>query len=159
MNDNKELKILDELLTTLLVSNSVKHDKIINETIYRCQYLENVEQYTFQMALLKLSKDDYVMLTNINVNEPIKSDFRISFEGIVFNKNGGYEKQNKKNLQMETEVSEIEKRQSALESKNTSLQYQLVVLTYLIAFGTLLSSIYYLLEVLAFFGVLQSKKI
>lgn len=158
MNDNTELKILDELLRTLLVSNSLKYKNIINKTIDRCKFLNEVETYTFESALLKLSKDGYVLETNKVINYPLQSDFNISFEGIVFIKDDGYEKQSQRTRQKEIEVSEIASRQSALELKNTRLQAQLVVLTCLISFGTLLSAIYYLLEILAFFGLLQSQK-
>ena len=158
IDENIELKVLDDLLRTLLVSNSFKYSKIINETIDRCDFLKNVQTYIFESALLKLSKDCYVLETNIVINYPIQSHFNISFEGIVFIKNGGYEKQYQQTQQKEIEFYEMMNRQSALESKNTLFQAQLVVLTYLIAFGTLVAAIYYLLEVLAFLGVLQTQK-
>lgn len=146
MVENIELKILDELLRTLLISNSIKWDKIMNETIDRCQYFENVEQYTFQMALLKLSKDDYVMITNKNVNEPIKSDFRISFEGIVFIKNGGYITQLDKN-QMQQNLNDFLKSQQTRHSKI------LVRLNYWLVFGAILVAIDSIMNILHFFGV------
>ncbi|MBA0883599.1 hypothetical protein [Flavobacterium undicola] len=159
MIDNTELKILDEILKTLSISDSVKWFEIMNETLDRCEFLKDVDHFTFQVALLKLVKDDYVIETNKDIDNPKKTHYNISFEGLFFIKNGGYENQNLKSHQVEMEVVEMKKMQSLLEAKNASLQVQLVVLTYLIAFGTLVAAIYYLLEVLAFLGVCQSKKI
>ena len=158
MIDNIELKILDELLRTLLVSNSVKYDKIINETIDRCEFLKDVEKYIFESALLKLSKDSYVFETNKYINEPLKSDFNISFEGIVFIKNGGYRQEALVAQRKEDAYALLNVEQKLHASSLLRVNERLASLTWIIAIGTGIAAAYYLLEILVFFGFLQSQK-
>jgi len=158
MNDNTELKILDELLKTLSISNSVKWFEIINETLDRCDFLTNVDHFTFQVALLKLVKDDYVIETNKDIDNPKKTHYNISFEGLFFIKIGGYG-QERLEVQIKEDAYELlNAEQKIYASSLLLLNRRLVFLTWIIAFGTSLAAIYYLLEILAFLGVLQSQK-
>jgi len=146
MSDNTELKILDELLKTLSNSNSVKWFEIMNETLDRCEFLKDVDHFTFQVALLKLVKDEYVIETNKDIDNPKKTHYNISFEGLFFIKKGGYD-------QALLEVQRKENAYADLVTEQRKQSASLVVLNRWVVFGAIVVAIDSTLNILRFFDV------
>ena len=159
------LKILDELLLLLSKTNESEFAYIINDINNNSEYLKEIDSYILHSAILKLVKDGYVNKKTKNSTDKIFKTprdydyYTISFEGIIFLQNGGYQNEYQKNQKEQIEYSELKKKQSLLEEKQVSNQFQIVVLTWIIALGTLIAGLYYIHEILAFFGVLTSRKI
>ncbi len=159
---NEEFKILDGILRYLLKNGNKSFTYIKEDSQLKSEFAVDIDNNTLASAFVKLVKDKYV-----NINEQtigLKMDnsprninyYNISFEGIIFIKNDGYEKEHQNNQKIEIESAEMKKRQFLLEEKHSSIQFQLLVLTWVIAIGTSVAAIYYLLEVLKFLGVLTS---
>jgi hypothetical protein len=152
MNDNTELKILDELLNYLLTTEINGIVELRNDTIKKSDFLKNVNNFTFKSALLKLTKDGYVTETSNDSIDPIFNNKRtdcyydISFEGMFFIKKGGYEKQNAENLKKETEYENIQTEQRKQASVLVRLNRWLV-------FGAIVVAIDSVLNILNFFGI------
>jgi hypothetical protein len=153
-NKNNELEILDELLKYMLTTACCNYVSIRNDTIKNHSFLKDIDNPTLNAALLKLAKDGYL-------NEIIDisgTNYDISFEGIMFIKSEGYTNQNRQNHIKENENADLKSEQNRQAKVLVALNRWLVFLTWIIALGTLIAAIYYLLEVLAFLGVCQSKK-
>lgn len=160
----EHIKILDELLKYLSITEHTQFVYIRNDINNKSEYLKDIDNFTLHSALIKLEKDGYVNTESKDSIDPLfkspRKDhyYKISFEGLVFIKNGGYESEYQKNQKEQIEYSELKKKQSLLEEKQVSNQFQIVVLTWIIALGTLIAGLYYILEILEFFGVLTSQK-
>ena len=160
----KNLKILDEFLKYLENTEFRTFTTIRNDTIENSDFLKDIDNFILKSALLKLVKDGYVLQYTENTIDRIFNKsvtnhyYDISFEGLFFIKNGGYENEYHKNQKAEIESAELKKRQFLLEEKHSSIQGQIVFLTFLVALGTLIAGLYYILEILAFFDVLTSQK-
>ena len=151
-----EQKILDDLLVFLKETKCDTFYSIESEIKNKSVILKDINSKMLHSALLKLVKDDYVFENYRNIGSLSGYTYNISFEGIFFINNGGYEKEHQNNQKTEIESAEMKKRQFLLEEKHSSIQFQLLVLTWVIAIGTSVAAIYYLLEVLKFLGVLTS---
>lgn len=157
-------KILDELLKYLSVTEHTQFAYIRNDANKKSEFLKDIDNSTLHSALLKLVKDDYVNTEMEDSIDPIfkspRKDqyYKISFEGLVFINNGGYENLYYENQKQKSQFAELKKKQSLLEQKQVSNQFQIVLLTWIIAFGTIVAAVYYLFEILSFFGVLTSQK-
>lgn len=161
----KHLNILDDLLRYLSITKHNQFNSFVQDKENKTILLNLIDKSILHSALLKLVKDGYVNTESENSIDPLfkspKKDhyYKISFEGMVFIENGGYENQNRENQRIENWNNEMTERQNALEKKQVSSQFQIVVLTWIIALGTLIAGLYYVLEILDFFGVLTSRKI
>lgn len=159
---NKELEILDGILKYLLKNGNNSFSTISDDAKLKKEFSQEVEKNTLKSAFVKLEKDGHVNTNNqiigmhMNQTPYIVECYNISFEGIFFINSGGYEKEAQNNQKKEIESAELKKRQFLLEENHSSIQFQLLVLTWVIAIGTFVAAIYYLLEVLKFFGVLNS---
>ncbi|MFE3872203.1 hypothetical protein ACFX5F_13320 [Flavobacterium sp. ZS1P70] len=157
-----ENKILDELLKYLLETDYDEFAHIRNDANKKSDFLKNIDNAILKSALLKLVKDGYVNQNSENTTDQLFDTprtnyfYNISFEGRVFIKNGGYENQNRENQKKENWNNEMTERQNALEEQQSSNQFQLVLLTWVIAIGTLVAAAYYLIEILKFFCVLKT---
>lgn len=155
-------KILDELLKYLEITEYRTFSEMRNDANDKSDFLKDIDNFIFKSALLKLVKDGYVTEYSKNTTDKIfntpRTDYfyDISFEGICFINNGGYEFEYRKSQTQQIEYSDLQKRQSLLEEKQLKIQSQLVFLTFLVALGTLIAGLYYVLEILSFFGVLTS---
>lgn len=147
-----ELKILDEILKHLLTTEHNTFAFIKNDANIKSNFLKDIDNYTFNSALLKLVKDGYVNQNSENTTDPIFNSPRtnhyyyISFEGMFFIKNGGYhqallETQRKENAYADLQTEQ--RRQSA----------SLVTLNRWIVFGAIVVAIDSILNILHFFGV------
>jgi hypothetical protein len=161
----KHLNILDDLLRYLSITKHNQFNSFVQDKDNKTILLNLIDKSILHSALLKLVKDGYVNTESDNSIDPLfkspKKDhyYKISFEGMVFIENGGYENEYRKNQKEQIEYSDLQKRQSLLEDKQLKTQNQLVFLTFLVALGTLIAGLYYVLEILDFFGVLTSRKI
>ena len=161
----ENIKILDELLKYLEITDFRTFAEMRNDANEKSEFLKDIDNFIFKSALLKLVKDGYVIEYSETITDRIfggektNYSYDISFEGIFFIKNGGYENEYRKNQKEQIEYSELKKKQYLLEEKQVSNQFQIVVLTWIIALGTLIAGLYYVLEILDFFGVLTSRKI
>ena len=157
-----EIEILDTLLRYLLDNSNNSFSFIKNDDKLKSKFSQEVENDTLSSALLKLVKDEYVnshlKSVGFNSDESLKTveHYNISFEGIFFIKNGGYENQIRMNKKKENENIALQKKQFLLEDKHSSYQFQLTLLTWVVVFGTVVAGIYYTIEVLKFFGFLNS---
>lgn len=160
----EHIKILDDLLKYLVETEYNEFAYIRNDVNDKSEFLKNIDNRTLHSALLKLVKYGYVnqeseKTTDRLFNTP-RTDhyYRISFEGLVFIKNGGYENEFHKSQSIESLKNEMIQRQNDLEEKQSRNQTQLVVLTWVIALGTLIAGVYYFLEILGFFGTFSCDK-
>ena len=148
------IKILDELLKYLKETEHNQFVYIRNDVNDKSEFLKYIGNSTLHSALLKLVKDGYVNQESEHTTDQIFNKprtnhyYKISFEGLVFIDCGGYENQIRENQKIETSRNEMIERQNALEEKQGRNQTQLVVLTWLIALGTLIAGVYYFLEIL-----------
>lgn len=160
----ENIKILDELLKYLEITDFRTFAEMRNDANKKSEFLKDIDNFIFKSALLKLVKDGYVIEYSETITDRIfggektNYSYDISFEGIFFIKNGGYENEYQKNQIQQIEYSDLQKKQSDLELKQLKIQSQLVLLTLIVALGTLIAGLYYILEILAFFGVLISQK-
>lgn len=160
----ENIKILDELIKYLKVTKFRTFVEIRNDANEKSNFLKDIDNFIFKSAVLKFVKDGYVIEYSEITTDRIfggqitNYSYDISFEGIFFIKNGGYENGYQKNQKQQIEYSELKKKQSLLEEKQVSNQFQIVVLTWIIALGTIIAGVYYILEIFAFFGILQSQK-
>jgi hypothetical protein len=158
------IKILDEVLKYLIITEFRTFAEMRNDANEKSDFLKDIDNFIFKSALLKLVKDGYVIEYSENKIDEIFNTPRtnyyydISFEGIIFINAGGYENEYQKNQMQKIEYFELKKKQSLLEEKQLKTQFQLVLLTLIVALGTLIAGLYYILEILAFFGVLTSQK-
>jgi hypothetical protein len=147
-----ELKILDELLKYLLITEYCEFAFMKNDANKNSEFLKDIESPTFHSALLKLVKDGYVNESSQNTTDEIFNTprtnyfYQISFEGMFFIKNGGYAKQNSENLKKETEYESIQSEQRKQASALVRLNRWLV-------FGAIVVAIDSVLNILNFFGV------
>lgn len=151
-----ELEILDALLKYLKDTNHNTFQHIKSDVKNKSAFLKDIDDKILYSALLKLVKDDYVYEDFQKIGSLSGNVYNISFEGIFFINNGGYEKEHQNNQKAEIESAELKKRQFLLEEKHSSIQGQIVFLTLIIAIGTLIPAVYYIIEILKFFGVLTS---
>ncbi|MCD8423649.1 hypothetical protein [Tenacibaculum finnmarkense] len=146
------IKILDELLKYMTETNHDKFNQIRHDVNDKSDFLKDVDNPTLHSALLKLVKDGYVNRESEDSIDPLfktpRTDYfyKISFEGLVFIKNGGYHNYYEKTRMKENELSDLKSQQSRHST-------HLVFLTWLIALGTLIAGVYYILEILKTLGV------
>ena len=147
-----ELKILDELLKYLSITEHNTFSFLKNDANNKSEFLREIDNQTFYSALLKLVKDGYVNGSYQNTTDRIFNTpkvneyFDISFEGMFFIKNGGYAKQNSENLKKETEYENIQTEQRKQAAALVRLNRWLV-------FGAIVVAIDSVLNILNFFGV------
>lgn len=167
MVENTQLKILDELLEYLLTTELNRLEELRNDTIKKSEFLKSVNNFTFNSALKKLSKDGYVIekykkivtqKSNIQKTNTYYY-YDISFDSMFFIKNGGYRQEALVAQRKEDEYVLVNAEQKLHASSLLRANEKLAFLTWIIAIGTGIAAIYYLLEILAFFGVCQSEKV
>ena len=155
----EHIKILDELLKYLTETEYNKWIGIRNDTLKKSDFLKDIGNSTLHSALLKLVKDEYVNQDSENTTNQIFNTprtnhyYKISFEGLVFIKNGGYQNQNDEIQRKQNELSDLKSQQSAHSISLVRLNRWLVILTWVIAIGTFVAGIYYLIEILKAFGI------
>jgi len=155
----EHIKILDELLKYLTETEHNQFAYIRNDVNDKSEFLKDIDNSTLHSALLKLVKDGYVNMESENstdrlFNKP-KTDYfyKISFEGLVFIKNLGYQNQLDENQKKQNEVSDLKSEQFAHSVSLVRLNRWLVILTWVIATGAFVAGIYYLIEILKAFGI------
>ena len=148
-----EQKILDELLMYLKDTKQNTFQLIKNDVKNKSTLIKDIDDKILYSALLKLVKDEYVSKDILNIG-PYSSDiYTISFEGIFFINKGGYAQVLLEAQRKEDEYENLNSEQKLHASSLLSINRRMVYLTWAIAIGTLISAIYYLLEILHFFGV------
>ncbi|WP_158980942.1 MULTISPECIES: hypothetical protein [unclassified Flavobacterium] len=147
-----ELKILDEILKYLLITEHDTFAFIKNDANKKSDFLKDIDNSTFYSALLKLVKDGYVNQNSKNTTDPIFNSPRtdnyyyISFEGMFFIKNGGYH-------QATLEAQRKENEYDALKSEQQKQAVSLLRLNLWLVFGAVVVAIDSILNILHFFGV------
>ncbi len=144
----KELSPIQQL--DFVLSSLDNYSKTINEI----QKELNLEISTFKdvrMILEKLVKDKYAQ----EIKEEVRYEgpaflkppggtwsysYKLSFEGKVFIQQGGYREQFKVNVAENIRLDNLEKRQKHFEWNQT-------LLLTLVAVGTLIAAVYYLMEI------------
>lgn len=145
--DEKELKYIDELDYILDFLAKIPHRP--ESTGY--EYIQNIysmlkstnNEMTFDrffQIINKLSKDNYVETKIISGG----TNCKISFDGLVQNELGGY-----KAIYLENNRSKIN--QIIQDKRITDIQNQQLYLTFILAFGALVASFYYILEIWKYF--------
>lgn len=158
----EHLKILDELLRYLTETEHTQFASIRNDVNDKSTLLKDIDNATLHSAILKLVKDGYVNQESEKTTDPLFNSprtnnyYRISFEGLFFIKKGGYENQNLENKKKEIEYEKIQSEQKRQALNLVRLNYWLVVLTWVIAIGTFVAALYYLIEILKFFEIFCS---
>lgn len=152
---NKELEILDGILKYLLSNGNNPFSYIKADDKLKSEFSQEVENNTLASAFIKLVKDGYV-----NINEQtigLKMDnsprsvnyYNISFEGIFFIKDGGYHQA----------LLEVQRKENAYDVLKTEQRKQSISLLWLnrwVAVGAVVVAIDSILNILHFFGVLNS---
>ena len=108
--------------------------------------------------LVKLGKDDLIRAIPTQMGVPpvaIDYCYRLTFEGIVFKENRGYqgkflaeEAERIKVELLRTNQIEIQKAEIALAQMQTKIQISIRNLTCLVAFGTIVAAVYYAVQLL-----------
>ena len=159
----EHIKILDELLKYLVKTEHDQFAYIRNDVNDKSEFLKDIGNSTLHSALLKLVKDGYVNQESENTTDQIFNTprtnhyYKISFKGLVFIKYGGYQNQLDKNQKKENEVSDLKSQQFAHSVSLFRLNRWLVTLTWVIAIGTFIAGIYYLIEILKAFEICAGK--
>ena len=156
---NKELEILDGILKYLLNNGNNTFSYIKDDENLKSEIPQEVDKNTLASAFIKLVKDGYVNENkqtrgmNMNKTPYVVDCCNISFEGIFFIKNGGYRQASIEARRKEDAYELLNAEQKLHASALLSLNRRMVFLTWAIAIGTVIASIYYFLEILHFFGV------
>jgi hypothetical protein len=154
-----ELEILDALLKYLLHNSDKSFSDIKEDVKLKAEISQKVENNTLDSALVKLVKDGYVNVNeqtrgiNMNKTPYVVECYNISFEGMFFIKNGGYRQASLEAQRKANEYELLNAEQKLHATALLSLNRRMVRLTWAIAIGTLIASVYYFLEILHFFGV------
>lgn len=144
-----ELEILDALLKYLKDTKHNTFTSIANDAKKESEFLKGIEDKTLHYALLKLVKDNYVNQDFQKIGTLNGNLYEISFEGLSFISEGGYVLREKRNRLQDKKLNDIEITQS--------LQQKWILrLTWVIGIGTLVAGVYYLIEILKFFGILKT---
>jgi hypothetical protein len=159
---NMEIKLLDDILKYLLYIQKAEKPYHVGNNEIDSSFL-NIEKNLFKSAILKLKNDNYIYfgnnveLKNIN-NFHIAGLVDLTLDGILFINSGGYQNHYNK-LQIEQNLmSDLKSEQRRHSTALVNLNRWMVGLTIVVALGTLIAGLYYILEILAFFGVLTSQK-
>lgn len=154
-----EIKILDGILKYLLNNGNNSFSDIKEDIKLKSQFSQEVEKNTLKSAFVKLVQDGYVnvneQIRGINMNKTpyVVECYNISFEGMFFTKNGGYRQASFEAQRKANEYERLNDEQKLHATALLSLNRRMVLLTWAIAIGTVIASIYYFLEILHFFGV------
>lgn len=146
----KSIEALDAVLSILckspiLNSPDASISEISNEVLYQLPELESDRFYSNLIRIMyKLKKDRYVdshlRPFNPKENESQTEHYFITFEGILFCEQDGYQGQiNQRNA----ESIRIEK----INKAQIDYQRNTIVLTVILAVGTAISAVYYLIEI------------
>lgn len=136
-----EFKLLDDLLNVIAKLNR-KSDFNSIQNILRLQYpyTNEIAEQVIYSAFRKLRKDGYVTDVKETLSNEMGSNilaefisYEVSFEGIVFSKFGGYSQE--KNNQLRR------------DKQDTRNRNQLLFLNIVIALGTLIAGVYYLIQI------------
>ena len=137
---SKELKYIDELDYVLhfLATNPYAKGFISDGEMWdHIQKTEmRMEGSKLVMYLNKLVKDNYVHIEIPNVKEST-ANYKISFEGLIQDELGGYHQLYLKDIESRT-----------IQNKLKNIQKWQLILTIILAFGALVASIYYGLEII-----------
>jgi DNA-binding PadR family transcriptional regulator len=144
-----ELEILDALLTYLKKTNSNTFQFIKRDIKNKSELLKGIDEKTLTSALSKLYKDDFINKDLQEIGTLKGHLYEITFEGLSFISEGGYVLRKERNQLQDKKLNDIAIVQ-AFQQK------WIHVLTWVIGVGTLVSAIYYFLEILKIFGLLNS---
>lgn len=157
-----EIKLLDDILKYLIYIQKAEKPYIVGSNKIDNSFI-NIDNNLFKSAILKLKNDNYIYFGNnvkleIINNRTIAGLINMSFEGIMFINQGGYQSYYNK-LQIEQNLmSDLKSEQRIHSSALVRLNRWMVGLTIFVAIGTLIAGVYYVLEILSFFGILTSQK-
>lgn len=155
-----EIKLLDDILKYLLHIQKAEKPYIVGLKPIDSSFIK-IDNSFFKSAILKLLKDDYIYLGNNvelkNINNlSIAGLIEITFDGIIFINQGGYQNYYNKLLIEQNLISEIKDEQRRHSKALVHLNRWMVGLTIVVAIGTLIAAIYYLVEIFSFFGILKN---
>jgi len=143
MNENP-YQILDDILNCFNAKTATNTDELINKLKERNIEIKPTIVYP---ALVKLLKEEYVYNLNGSKQSEIKNihdAYVLSFSGLLLIEDGGYVKM------IEDDVSE-NKKMKKIETDQYKYSRIVKNLTYWIAVGTLISAVYYLLQIYIYF--------
>lgn len=152
---NKELEILDGILKYLLNNGNNTFSFIKDDENLKSAFSQEVENNTLASAFIKLVKDGYVNINEQSIglkmdNSPRSVNYyNISFEGMFFIKDGGYHQA----------LLEVQRKENAYDVLKTEQRKQSISLLWLnrwVAFGAVVVAIDSILNILHFFGILNS---
>ncbi len=152
-----EIKLLDDILKYILHVQNAKKPYIIGSHDIDNSFLE-INDSLFKSAILKLKNDNYIYFgKNVELrhvgNSNIAGLVEITISGILFINSGGYQNYYNK-LQIEqNSMSDLKSEQRRHSASLVRLNRWLVVLTWVIAIGTFVAALYYLIEILKHFGI------
>jgi DNA-binding PadR family transcriptional regulator len=144
-----ELEILDALLKYLKDTSHNTFQYIKSDVKNKSAFLKEIDDKTLYSALLKLVKDDYVYEDFQKMGTLNGNLYYISFEGLSFIAEGGYVSRNERNQAQDKKLNDI----AIVQSFQQKWIHRL---TWIIGLGTLVAGVYYLIEILKFFGVLKA---
>jgi DNA-binding PadR family transcriptional regulator len=136
-----EFKLLDDLLNVIANLNR-KSDFNSIQNILRLQYpyRNKISEQVIYRAFRKLRKDGYVTEVKETLSNEMGANtlavfisYEVSFEGIVFSKFGGYSQETNNQLRRDNQ-----------DARNRN---QLLFLNIVIALGTLIAGVYYLIQI------------
>lgn len=155
-----EIKLIDDLLSYFYIKmESFSFFEMYQSIKDEPDFLE-IDPDFIKTAIDKLVKDGFVDITtsdigeNIFPNNPrrIKTTYKISFEGIIFHLEGGYREMITNSKKSDLDAKNYREEASVLQKRLYSLQKTNTRLTYLIAAGALIASVYSGFEIAHYFG-------
>lgn len=134
-----DISILDDLLSYMSKIDSSQHSKKIVKQFLEENPNSTITQVVILKAIQKLYKDGYIDELEQNIPFSTQGTFTtytISFDGLVFLSEGGYNLRSKKIQLEEQRLYDVEKSQFVQ-------QKWIHHLTWIIAIGTAVAAIYY----------------
>ncbi|TCN50015.1 hypothetical protein D0809_24025 [Flavobacterium circumlabens] len=136
-----EFKLLDDLLNVIAnLDRKSDFNSIQNILGLQYPYTNEISEQVIYSAFRKLRKDGYVTEVKETLSNEMGANilaefisYEVSFEGIVFLKFGGYSQE--KNNQLRR------------DKQDTRNRNQLLFLNIVIALGTLIAGVYYLIQI------------
>lgn len=134
------LEKLDIVLLCLEKHHSERHHNFISIAGILQEEHPEIDFGEIQSALNKLVKDGYVEIREVGRESITDIYYMITFEGRIWKEQGGYQCEKKENDRI-----------NALADAQQEASVRMVLLTRIVAIGTSVAAIYYLLEVVKYF--------
>lgn len=157
-----DISILDDLLLFMSKIDGSEEFYYISQNFLKTNSNPNIDNGILYKAIQKIVKDGYVEYNESgSYNESIfgginvRTTYIISFDGLVFISQGGYQGQMDRIQKSQNERQNLENENRLLRIEQAHFAKITVRLTWVVAISAVLPSIYALFQILEYFGFFE----